>query len=186
MKKIAPRRNARSRPPVFQYTLTSLVTELRERTETCETQTSQVEWLYSFTRGLSIRMRHDEHHAQLGIEPPSEHRHDHPSRDAEDGFQMAGKKQARGKRWASRHKTQEVPIVIERRRMCVKLEGHQTECDSFVGRIILSCDRRNLCIRPPLSAECNGAVIDARMDLPRSTSASLRPTPAGKGNRSRP
>ena len=46
--------------------------------------------------------------------------------------------------------------------MCVKFEGHQTECDSFVGCSILSCDRRNLRIDAPLCAECNGAVIDAR------------------------
>lgn len=39
--------------------------------------------------------------------------------------------------------------------------NHLSETDAFVGRIILSCDRRNARVNSPLCAECNGAVIDA-------------------------
>lgn len=39
--------------------------------------------------------------------------------------------------------------------------NHLSETDVVVGRIILSCDRRNTRANSPLCAECNGAVIDA-------------------------
>ena len=69
-----------------------------------------------------------------------------------------GKK--RGKRWAARER--QIPTVIERGRLRIQLSdaGHLSEGSSFVGCIILSCDRRN--IRARLCAESNGAVIDAR------------------------
>ena len=95
-----------------------------------------VEWLHSLTSGFGIRMRYDEH-----FEGPADRR-------------FGGKK--RGKCWAARER--QIPTVIERRRLRIQL-SYVSEGSSFVGRIIFSCDRRN--IRAPLCAECNGAPIDA-------------------------
>ena len=120
--------------PAAQYTLITLVAELREHAEAGEPQASLVERLHSLARNLGIRMRYDEH-----VEGPAARR-------------FGGKK--RGKRWEVR--VRQIPTVIGRLRIQL---SKVSEGSSFVGRIILSCDRQN--IRVPLCAECNGAVIDA-------------------------
>ena len=67
---------------------------------------------------------------------------------------FCGKK--RGKRWEVLER--QIPTGIERGRLRIQL-SNVLEGSSFIGRIILSCDRRNICA--PLCAECNGPVIDA-------------------------
>ena len=59
---------------------------------------------------------------------------------------FGGKK--RGKRWEVRER--QIPTAIERGRLRVQL-SNVLEGSSFIGRIILSCDRRNICA--PLCAE---------------------------------
>ena len=131
------KKNVPTPRPAAQYTLTSLVAELRERAEAGEPQAHLVKWLHSLASGLGIRMRYDEH-----VEGPVARR-------------FGGKK--RGKR-CEVHERQ-IPTGIER--ACLRIQlSNMSEGSSFIGRIILSCDRRN--IRAPLCAECNGAVIDAR------------------------
>ena len=78
----------------------------------------------------------------------------------------------------SRQKTRKIPIIIKRGHMSIQFDddaalqehdplatgcfNHLSEGDTFVGRIVLSCNRRNTRINSPLYAECNGAVINAR------------------------
>ena len=131
------KKNVPTLRPAAHYTLTTLVAELRERAEAVEPQASLVEWLHSLTSGFGIRMRFDEH-----VEGPAARR-------------FGGKK--RGKRWEVRER--QIPNGIERGRLRIRL-SKVLEGSFFIDRIILSCDRRNICA--PLCAECNGAVIDAR------------------------
>jgi len=170
-----------------QYTLVSLVAELRERAEAGEPQRALVEWLYSLARGLGVQMRFDEHAAagaaQNAAEPLGGQEASAPpasvveTGSAGDGFQRVGGR-SRGKRQAARRKArQAVSAVITRGRLRVEFGDaalqereppasgrfdHLLEGDTFVGRIILSCDRRKVRVDAPLCAECNGAVIDAR------------------------
>ena len=59
------KKNVPTLRPAAQYTLVTLVAELRERAEAGEPQDSLVEWLHPLASGLGIRMRYDEHHAKL-------------------------------------------------------------------------------------------------------------------------
>jgi hypothetical protein len=186
----APRTSAGiwgERPP---HTLISLVAELKERATT-ESQDSLVEWLYSLTGRLGIRMRYDEHTEAAGRapEPPAERQH------AKAGEATAQRVRARPREPGStphldgsdapppredagrRKQARSVPVTIRRGRMTVHFDdpalqereppkdgrfNHLCEGGPFVGRIILSCNRRRLRADAPLSGECNGAVIDAR------------------------
>ena len=179
-----------------QYTLATLVEELSQRAEAGETQETLVEWLYSLTSGLGIRMRYDEHEHETKApaektpadpEPtpapaPSAEERDaafpaltSPSTGAaasgeqaakddqaeDDGFQKAGRRRKKKKVIRT-----PIPITVEKGRMTIHFLEREPPAggrfDHFVGRIILSCDRRNTRVDAPLCAEANGAVIDAR------------------------
>ena len=76
--------NVPTNRPTAQYTLATLVAELRERAEAGEPQASLVEWLHSLASDLGIRMHYDEH-----VEGPA-------------ARWFGGKK--RGKRWEVRER----------------------------------------------------------------------------------
>lgn len=171
-----------------QYTLATLVEELSQRAGAGETQETLIEWLYSLTAGLGIRMRYDEHKTAdppapepespkveakeafpALVSPSSPQPAAEAAATSEDSFQKAGRRKKK--------EVIRIPITVEKGRMVLHFGDpalqerdppaggrfdHLADGESFVGRIILSCDRRNIRIDAPLCAEANGAVIDAR------------------------
>lgn len=198
---------ARRAAPTPQYTLATLVEELAQRAEAGETQKTLIEWLYSLTSGLGIRMRYDEHLVAEPLPAPAEPEpapvvepkpelkdddgafpalvspstpaaddapadEDAPAGVDDEGFQ---KKKARGRR--KKKEVTRIPVTVEKGRLTIHFDdsalqereppaggrfGHLADGEAFVGRIILSCDRRDNSAGAPLWAESNGAVIDAR------------------------
>lgn len=153
------------------YTLASLTAELQERSKAGESQDVLVEWLHSLTSSLGIRMRYDEHtdeavdddEAVNADEPANA---DKPANDADEPASDDNTPTSRGR---------PLPFTISRGKMTIHLDdsspreppasgnfSHLASGDAFIGRIILSCDRRNARSNSPLCSECNGAVIDAR------------------------
>lgn len=181
------RRAPRPVAPVPQYTLATLVAELKERAEAGESQNSLIEWLYSLTSGLGIRMRYDEHSSDSRSEPVGVSAEASAETSTKASTEMSTKASAEtsakasaetsAKTTSAKKASQPVPFTIENGRMAIHFGDaalqerappasgrfdHLTEGDTFVARIILSCDRRSIRVDAPLCAECNGAVIDAR------------------------
>lgn len=169
------------RPPPSKYTLKSLVAELRSRAEAGETQETLVGWLYSIASGLGIRMRYDEHRSATARAEPDDAGADDADADgagSADGLPAPDTPEPRADADgpAARRKPQPVPYSIVKGKLVLFLDAalqereppasgrfdHLAEGESFVGRIILSCDRGGARADAPLCGECNGAVIDAQ------------------------
>jgi hypothetical protein len=154
---------------VGQYTLKSLIHELKKRAAD-EPQDSLVEWLYLVSGELQIRMRYDEY-------PSAKPKVVSEEKRTVTSPEPIKRPAVRGKGTQPSQKYKQMPVTMYRGRVYIHFNDsalqekeppaggkfdYLTKGGSFVGRIILSCDWRNVRRDAPLGAECNGAVIDAR------------------------
>lgn len=221
--KTAPR-VARATPPSRasrDYTLTSLLAELRERAHEGESQDALVDWLYALTSALGIRMHYDEYpsgqlpeaRARPAPPPPRPPPLSVPGPEAfpplgnppnaeaapseapletlpaalpaalsaalpEAAPEAVAPSPTPAEGPKKKIRETRVPVTVDHGTIVVQFfadpalqvrdppaSGHFSflaENGGLVGRIILSCDRRNSRVDSPLCAECSGAVINAQ------------------------